>query len=180
MRSSQVRVPQGKGAQLECADREEPVQPRRSQLLASVFATLLILAALSAAPAAASNPTIAGSLSGFELCPQFVCGSASFAGSFGGVIHGSPASGYWAVSVTHEALPAPGDSAKVTGGDWYLLADGENFAGSVKSGTITNNGDGTFSLSLTLKVESGGHGPLHFTGILSHNVFPPTIVGTLS
>jgi hypothetical protein len=47
-------------------------------------------------------------------------------------------------------------------------------------GTLLNNGNNTFTVNATLYITTGGAGTLHFEGVLNHNTFPPTIVGTIS
>ena len=61
---------------------------------------------LSPTNAQASSPTIAGQVSGLELCPQFICGAAIFIGGFQGQIGLNPnASGVVATAIKHGDLP---------------------------------------------------------------------------
>jgi len=84
------------------------------------------------------------------------------------------------VLVNHESLPAPGQSASITGGEWNLRADVNLFQGDVLKGTIVNNGNNTFTINAVLQVAEGGVGEIVFTGILDHNDFPPTVEGDLA
>ena len=133
---------------------------------------------VSPSPAAAAPKTLSGSISGIELCPQFVCGAAYFAGSFSGSVDGTADTGYWAVRIRHQALPEAGGSAAITGGDWTLFTPESGLlVGRVTGGTLTNNGDGTFAVAVALRVR--GYEPVAFHGTLDHTVFPPTIAGVL-
>lgn len=146
---------------------------------------LALLAVLVASPgtvAATSTPVIVGQVSGIELCPQFVCGAASFAGSFVGMVDTESTTGSFWGAVTYDgSLPPTGESVDITGGDWLIWTQQGTYSGSVrKGGTITNNGDNTYTVSATLRLQHGGHGTLQFTGLLDHNVFPPTIEGSIT
>jgi len=44
----------------------------------------------------------------------------------------------------------------------------------------SDNGGNTFTVDMTMVLLRGGVGTLQFTGLLNHNVFPPTIIGTIS
>lgn len=127
---------------------------------------------------AVSHPAITGTISGVELCPQSICGQAIFAGDFVGMVNKKGASGNFLVYVTHAPLAA---TAAVTGGSWLIRTEKDKvYAGNVTGGTLTDNGDGTFGVVITLLLTSGGNGTITFSGLLNHNVFPPTIGGTLS
>jgi DNA invertase Pin-like site-specific DNA recombinase len=52
-------------------------------------------------------------------------------------------------------------------------------AGHVTGGTLSNNGNDTFAVRVLMQIDSGGVGTLGFGGTLSHQVFPPTIVGNI-
>ena len=123
-------------------------------------------------------------MSGIELCPQFICGSAIFAGVFHGTVDNKPTKGSFSVSVTHEALPTTaGQSSDITGGSWFIRTKTKVFFGDITGGTITNNDAAianTFLVSVTLALDHGGTGTLTFNGLLNHNDFPPTIIGTIS
>jgi hypothetical protein len=130
---------------------------------------------------AASRPVITGTISGVEVCPQSICDQAIFTGNYAGTINGKPASGVFLVGVTHEDLPdTAGGTSAITGGSWMIRTKNRIFTGRIQGGTLTNNGDNTFTVSLTMEIERGGTGTLTFKGLLDHNDFPPTIVGTLS
>ena len=129
---------------------------------------------------AASRPVITGTISGVEVCPQSVCDQAIFTGNYAGTINGKPSSGVFLVGITHEDLPGAGGTSAITGGSWMIRTKSRIFTGRILGGTLTNNGDNTFTVSLTMEIEKGGNGTLTFNGLLDHNDFPPTIVGTLS
>jgi hypothetical protein len=61
-------------------------------------------------PVRASSPTIAGEISGIELCPEIACGAAIFNGTFQGTVGNKPTPGFFWVAVQHEALPAAGNN----------------------------------------------------------------------
>jgi len=142
---------------------------------------LLFFALVSIAPTAlAADTEIAGQVSGIELCPQFICGSAIFSGVFQGTVDGRPTKGAFSVSVNHDELPDFGDPpSAITGGSWFIRTKRNVFYGDVTTGTITNNGNNTFTVTATLEI-ANGTGSACFVGVLNHNVFPPTIAGDLS
>lgn len=148
------------------------------------FATLAMLLLVAPQAMAASTPTLTGSVSGTELCPQFVCGSAIFAGSFKGTVNGKSTSGSFWTGVNYlSPLPSvTSASTPITGGTWLIWTTRGTFAGNVAAtgGTITANGNNTFTVSATLDFTEGGSGSVGFDGTLKHNVFPPTIVGKIS
>jgi hypothetical protein len=128
---------------------------------------------------AASTPYIAGAVSGVELCPQSICGSAIFVGVFVGRVGPFPFTvGTVAVAVTHDPLPEPGGWARITGGQWEL-SDIKTFRGTT-GGWLYNNGDNTYTVIVDMELTSGGVGSLCFRGTLDHNVFPPTIKGLIT
>lgn len=130
---------------------------------------------------AVSNPVITGNIAGVELCPQSICGAAVFAGDFIGQVDSRPARGVFWTGITHDPLPTEmGDISGIDGGVWLIRTRGQMFSGVVADGTLTNNGDNTFTVALTLVLGRGGNGTLTFDGILDHNPFPPTIIGTVS
>jgi hypothetical protein len=129
-----------------------------------------------------SNPVITGTISGIELCPQSICGQAVFAGSFTGPVSGKVTPGVFWTGITHEALPTTvGGMSAITGGTWLIRTPKKVFFGVVpEGGTLTYNGGNTYTVALTMELSQGGSGTLTFEGVLNHNLFPPTIVGTLS
>lgn len=134
----------------------------------------------SSSVTAESKPTVQGEILGLEFCPQSVCGVALFGGFFVGQVgNNRHAVGTFAVAVNHEPLPPPGESVDLTGGLWELKAGGRRVRGGVGDGTLFNNGDNTFLVIATLQLTQGGSGELSFVGVLDHNVFPPTIKGSL-
>jgi hypothetical protein len=50
-------------------------------------------------------------VSGIELCPQFICGSAIFSSVFQGSVDDKPTKGVFSVSVNHDALPGSEQTA---------------------------------------------------------------------
>ena len=136
----------------------------------------LICLLLLAAPARASNPTDAFAF-GIELCPESICGSAIFTGILSGTVAGANTRlGSFAVAVEHDELqPNAGDITAINGGQFQLRAGLRTVRGIITGGQLVTNGDGTFDVLMHL-VSSTGQSFL-FVGTLSHNTFPPTIVG---
>lgn len=155
---------------------------RRKGALPLVVAAAVLLLVTSRA-LANSTPPLIGQLSGSELCPESICGSAVFAGSFLGTVNSKPTAGSFWTGVKHQ-LPLPttvGDSVSITGGKWLIWTKRRIYSGIIENGgTITANGDDTFTISATLHLRRGGIGSVTFVGTLNHNVFPPTIVGTIA
>jgi hypothetical protein len=150
---------------------------RRALWLAVV---VLVCAVSTGRVQAASIPRIQGAVSGIELCPQSICGSAIFVGIYVGRVGLLPFTvGTVAVAVNHEPLPAPDCDAAITGGIWDLRAAGHDFRG-VTLGNLHNNGDNTYTVTVDMGLTSGGLGSVSFTGTLDHNVFPPTIKGLIT
>ncbi len=148
-----------------------------------IFAFSLILACGSTSAYAATNPTISGNVSGLELCPQFICGAAIFAGGFHGRIGAFPnASGIVVAAMNHGTLPTEiGDSTPIyLGGVWQLQTLLRSFKGIVLGGQITYIGGNRFHVTATLYLSSGGSGTLLFDGILDHNPLIPTFAGTFN
>ena len=132
---------------------------------------------------AVSTPVINAATAGVELCQQSVCGAAIFVGVLHGQVGSNPnAAGLFAVAVMHDPLPDPFQSAAITGGVFQFQIGLRQIKGVVVPGvsTLFNNGDNTFTVHALLVITSGGSGQVIFTGLLSHNVFPPTVIGTLS
>jgi hypothetical protein len=147
------------------------------------FSILAVLVLAGTIPVQASSlPVIRGEVSGLELCPQSICGAAIFTGLFVGQVGVNPFSiGLISVGATHEPLPDPDETADITGGVWSLrLLNGRRFTGIVTAGSLFNNGDDTFAVRVEMQILSGGSGQLRFTGTLSHQVFPPTLIGNIS
>ncbi|MEZ5316621.1 MAG: hypothetical protein R2752_04405 [Vicinamibacterales bacterium] len=152
----------------------------RYRLAASVLAVAVVFAGLGRRVETASLPAIQGVVSGVELCPQFLCGSAIFIGIFNGQVGFNPnAYGLMVVQVNHDPLPDPFASAAITGGTWDLYVGLRHVSGGV-GGSLTNNGNETFTVDTTLPIASGGRGSINFLGLLDHNVFPPTIAGAIT
>jgi hypothetical protein len=146
------------------------------------FSALAVLLLVGTVPVQASSvPVIRGDVSGLELCPQSICGAAIFTGLFVGQVGVNPfAVGLVSVAATHEDLPDPDEFADIIGGVWSLrLLSGRRFTGVVTSGSLFNNGDDTFAVNVQMLLVGGGAGQLTFNGTLSHQVFPPTLIGEI-
>ena len=142
---------------------------------------LFVILLLATQHAVASEPAITGDIEGVELCPQFVCGVAIFVGQFKGNVDKSRAKGGFFVSVKHDPLPPiKGQSAAITGGEWFLRANLHFFSGTVLNGKIVNNGDNTFTVETELELTSGGSGVVMAVVTLDHNDIPFTVDGDLS
>jgi hypothetical protein len=131
---------------------------------------------------AISIPVINVATFGIELCPQSICGAAVFTGLLQGQVGSNDrALGTFATALTHEPLPDAFQVANLTGGVFDFRVGLRRIRGIVlPGGTLLNNGNNTFTVDATLYITSGGAGTLHFQGLLNHNTFPPTIVGTVS
>lgn len=148
----------------------------------SVSAALLayFLAVSAATLSAESRPALSGQVAGIELCPQFICGFALFVGQFEGELNSRDASGAFAGAITHEPLPDVFGSASLTGGSWTITANRRVIQGHVSGGTIFNIDGTRFCVEMQMEITSGGRGQLHFTGLLDHDPFPPTIGGLVT
>jgi hypothetical protein len=149
---------------------------------AAYLAVVLIVVAGVRPAQAASTPVINVNTFGIELCPQFVCGAAIFTGFLHGQVGGNHnALGTFTAALTHEPLPEPLNTAAITGGVFELRVGLRRIRGVVlPGGTLFNNGNNTYSVDAVLLITSGGSGTVTFQGLLNHNTFPPTIVGTIS
>ena len=155
-----------------------PMSVRLARRLAvAALGAVLLLAPRGAGVEAAT--TLGGNVAGFELCPQEVCGAAVFLGAFQGTLDGVDNPGGWWVAVNHEPLPLAGGNAAITGGRWELSAGDRDLYGGVASGTIRNNGDGTFTVTPLLALRGGGDGTLTLDITLDHRAFPPAVTGRL-
>jgi hypothetical protein len=144
------------------------------------LATLpLVFLLVFAAPVRAAAPTTDATAFGIELCPQFLCGSAIFAGILSGEVAGVQTSlGTFGVSVTHANLPTEvGQESAITGGAFELRAGTRTVRGIVLGGTLTYLGDDLFQVEMILAARNGSR--LAFVGTLSHQSFPPTITGRI-
>lgn len=151
---------------------------------AALAALPAILSALILAPGslrAAESTSVTGTVAGFEVCPQIWCGAAIFVGRLDGDVDGTTGEGRWWFAVTHEALPLEaGGSSPITGGEWGLFLGDRSLRGGISSGTILNNGDGTFTVRPRLDVVSGGEGRLSLAILLDHHTFPPLVGGSVA
>ena len=146
-----------------------------------VLAFGLILLFSSTTAQAASTPTIAGQVAGIELCPQFICGAAIFAGGFQGQVGFFPnAKGIVVTALNHGELPTEVfASTPIFGGVWELKTWFRRFAGYVTGGQITYIGNNMFQVTVNLTLTTGGSGNLTADIILDHNTLIPTWGGTL-
>jgi hypothetical protein len=131
-------------------------------------------------PASASTPEVAGEVSGVELCPQVACGAAIFTGTFHGEVGNDSTPGFFWAKVQHDSLPTdPNEAVVVFGGKWSLSTFRGRFRGRVIDGMVSNNGDNTFTVRLTLQLRRGGKGEIFAEVVLDHNDFPPDVEGEL-
>jgi len=146
-----------------------------------VFAFGLVFVLGTSIAQASSVPAIDGQAAGLELCPQFVCGAAIFAGAFQGRIGVNPnASAGMIVALTHGDLPTEiGDSTPIYSGVWELRNLLRRFSGVVLGGQIVYIGNNRFHVTALFLVTSGGGGTLTLDGILDHNPLIPTFGGSL-
>jgi hypothetical protein len=143
---------------------------------------LVVIMMIATHTLADSSPVITGIASGLELCFQFLCGSAIFGGGVQLQVDGKPRKGSFLVSVTHES-PLPddeGEFVQILGGDWVITTKKDVFSGDVKTGTITRLAGNNFAVNAELTLVNGGTGTIYFSGTLSHEQFPFTIVGVIS
>ena len=154
----------------------------RRVLLAGLPAILAAGLLVPSSLHAAATTNLTGDVSGVELCPQVICGAALFIGRFDGALDGTAGDGRWWVLVNHEALPtATGASTAITGGRWGMMVGDQPLRGLVSSGSITNNGDGTFTVTPYLDVVGGNEGTLSLSILLDHaNGWPPTVLGKVA
>jgi hypothetical protein len=147
-----------------------------------VLAFGLILLFSSTAAQAASIPTIDGQVAGIELCPEFICGVAIFAGAFQGQVGFFPnAKGIVWTALNHGELPTEvGAFTPIfPGGIWELKTLLRRFGGVVTGGQITYIGNNLFQVTVNLTLTTGGSGNLTASAILDHNTPIPTFGGTL-
>lgn len=127
-----------------------------------------------------SRPTLSGVAAGIELCPQFICGFALFAGQFQGEVNSRPASGFFTAALTHEDLPTILETSLVTGGVWKIATNRRVLRGQVAGGTLVNLDGLRFCVNIAMDITEGGNGRVYFNGVLDHNPFPPTIAGLVT
>jgi hypothetical protein len=143
----------------------------------------LVAALLLATVPVAADSFVEGSISGLELCPQSICGVAIFVGEFEGSVSGLPRQGVFLAGINHTS-PLPVDEqdppAVITGGSFIIRLPFRTIRGGVLGGQLTSNGNDTFEVGMNLIIASSS-GPVAetFTGTLRHDVFPPTIQGTI-
>lgn len=115
----------------------------RKYLLLIVVLTWITV---TATPALASSPSIAGEIAGIEICPQFVREAAVFNGTCDCEIDKWQTIGFFWVSIQHDPLPPAFHSSAILGGKWNLTTLRGKFSGRVVEGSITNNGNSTFNV----------------------------------
>ncbi len=116
---------------------------------------------------------------GYITDEDFQVRSAFFPGLFDGRVTEIPdADGVWQLSVFHEELPDPQQSAAITGGDWRLRVGWQTqFQGEVGEGSLYNNGDETFAVKAELT--RAGEEAVWFFGLLDHTGVPPSLRGCI-
>jgi hypothetical protein len=149
------------------------------------LAVSLVIFMLAIVPIAADSTSINGAIAGIEICPQSICKAAIFIGDFEGQINGRPRSGAFLGAINHEDLPVDGGMSFITGGTWLIWTPLRTVSGFVlPGGTLTDNGNNTFAVEMSMVITKGGSGLLTFKGTLDHNPLlngqPPTISGTIS
>jgi hypothetical protein len=144
-------------------------------------ACLLIALLLATLPVAADS-ILHGDIEGIELCPKSICGLAVFVGEFDGHVYGLPRHGVFLAGIDHDPqLPEEAnETSAITGGAWLIRVPFRTIQGAVLGGMLTSNGDNTFSVQLIMLITSPSGGVTQtFNGTLRHDVFPPTIEGTI-
>jgi hypothetical protein len=131
---------------------------------------------------AASIP-IDGTVSGLELCPQFICGFAAFTGTFHGLIGNHPnAIGLVSTALNHTDLPTLDKPAPavIYRGLWQLQTLSGTIAGIVvPGGTISiASPDGKLFRVVIPLVTFDGKTAITFDGFLDHHPLIPTFGGT--
>ena len=143
-----------------------------------VLVALFLWFWLSARPAAAGSQ-FSGDVQGLEFCTQSICGAALFVGLFDSRVTEVPdTDGVWQLSVLHEELPGPLESAAITGGDWRLRVGWRtHFQGEVGGGILYNNGDESFAVKV--KLIRPDEEAMWFFGLLEHSGLPPSVRGCI-
>ena len=141
---------------------------------------LLAMFVVSVQPATGSSPAIVGEISGVELCPQLACGAAVFTGTCECEVDNQRTLGFFWIAVQHDPLPNPFLSSSIFAGKWNLTTLNGKFSGNVVEGSIFNNNDNTFTVTVRLRLEKDGTGDVFVSGLLDHRDFPPTFEGILA
>ena len=133
---------------------------------------------LSAQPATAGSQ-FSGDVEGWEFVPSPSVGPPiSSDCSTGEALKHPDSDGVWQLSVRHEELPEPQQSAVITGGDWRLRVGWRTqLQGEVDEGTLYNNGDETFLVNV--KLARAGEEAIGFFGLLDHSGLPPSVRGCI-
>ena len=125
----------------------------RKYLLALAVFTWIVVTPI---PVVASSPSITGEIDGIEICPQFFCEAAVFNGTCDCRVNNRQTIGFFWVSIKHDPLPPPFNSSSIKAGKWNLNTLPGKFSGTAVEGTITNNGNDTFTVTATLRLRKGG------------------------
>ncbi len=173
----------------------------KARFFAAVLLTLA-LPVVAFAQAGSSDPSIQGAVQGVEICPQSICGAATFVGVYSGKVGNKPAFGLWLLAVRHgeysppeQILPPPGESVDIIGGTWHMKVfvldwfwyRKKLFGGAVQPGTLVQQGDPgddppplLYDVNSALILQHGGTGIVRLENtVLNENTFPPTISGLL-
>lgn len=144
---------------------------------------------LQVRPAVAAAPQLDGHVSGIELAPQSLLGAALFVFDYHGFVNGKFRKGWGWMAVTHEDLPTDlYASSDITGGFGEIYIGFRRFDVEVNEGTLTlvdDHGtaafDDDFEVLLSADISNffGQTAAHDFEGLLSHEPFPPTIIGDL-
>ena len=148
----------------------------RRVVVSTILAIVLGLSGIKLS--AGSPPVPTGAAAGIELCPAFLCGFALFVGQFQGEVNSRPADGFFSAKVFHEDLQPVGVPAAIFDGQFTITAGPRIFRGDIGGGTIVRFNEIQFCVRIELDYNNGGQG--HFTGILDHGEFPPTIAGLVT
>ena len=149
----------------------------RILILTAVPAALL----LAADSLAAAEPQLNGRISGLELLPQSTFSGAVFLFEFRGTVDGVSRKGFGYAEVFHEDLPDPGATSAIVGGMGELYLGARRYVLLISGGTLIGLNEDVFGLDINLLICGLGRCvPHHFGGMLTHEVFPPVILGDLA
>lgn len=152
------------------------------------LAAILLTLSFTARSAWAAPPALVGKVTGIELLPQSLFGSALFIFEYKGTVDGKSRSGLGWISVNHEPLPdSLGETAAITGGEGAILVGLTRVRVDVNGGLLTLTDlkdsarfDDEFAVQLNVDLSRRGETATHvFSGALDHEPFPPTIEGSL-
>jgi len=152
------------------------------------LAAFLLTLSFSSGSVFAAPPALVGTVKGIELLPQSILGSALFIFEYKGTLDGKQRTGLGWMAVKHTALPPGlGETAEITEGEGAIFIGFTRLAVDVNSGLLTLTDlkdpdvfDDEFSVELDVNISRRGETATHvFTGLLDHEPFPPTIIGSL-